>query len=232
MPNHEQIYQTKADTYELLISREDCEGNILKALMEISPFENLDIIDMGAGSGRLSCLLTPYAKSIIALDESQAMLELAAERLEKSGFANWSTAVSDHRTLPLNDNSADAVTAGWTLCYLASSNVQDWKDNIKAVLLEIERVLRPGGTFIILETLGTGFEEPNAPDFLTEYYSLLQEQYGFSYKWIRTDYKFESIEEAHRLTGFFFGDSLARKVISEKLTVLPECTGIWCKTFS
>jgi hypothetical protein len=53
------------------------------------------------------------------------------------------------------------------------------------------------------------------------------EAYGFSHKWIRTDYEFESVEQAVELTRFFFGEQLADDVHAQKLTRVPECAGIW-----
>jgi hypothetical protein len=62
---------------------------------------------------------------------------------------------------------------------------------------------------------------------LADYYGRLERQHGFQRQWIRTDYQFHSVSEAERLTRFFFGDQLADRIVSEKLTRLPECTGIW-----
>lgn len=45
-----------------------------------------------------------------------------------------------------------------------------WHDNIKSVFVEMKRIVRPGGILIILETLGTGTEEPDPPEFLIKYY--------------------------------------------------------------
>ncbi|WP_218240906.1 hypothetical protein, partial [Pseudomonas sp. 2822-17] len=87
---------------------------------------------------------------------------------------------------------------------------------------EIMRVLRTNGTAIIFETMGTGFETPNPPAFLKQYYSLLENKYGFSHKWIRADYEFDSVQQAEELTRFFFGDELADRVVNEKLTRVPE----------
>jgi hypothetical protein len=47
---------------------------------------------------------------------------------------------------------------------------------------------------------------------------------------IRTDYRFESLAEAEDLMRLFFGDTLADRVASEGLVILPECTGIWWLT--
>lgn len=49
----------------------------------------------------------------------------------------------------------------------------------------------------------------------------------FGATWIRTDYRFESLDEAERLTRFFFGGALADEVVRRKWITLPECTGLW-----
>lgn len=227
MPDHETIYRTAAQRYEQLIAREDYCGNLLKALKDIRSFEGLDIIDIGAGTGRLACLLAPYAKSVTAVDESAAMLQVAAEKLRKAGCGKGTTICSDHRSLPVPDASADVVTAGWTVCYVASSNVDGWERHLRKTLAEIERVLRPGGTAIIIETLGTGCTRPSAPKALAPYYDRLVREYGFESRWIRTDFRFDSTEEAEELIRFFFGDELAGRTAAARSPVVPECTGIW-----
>jgi hypothetical protein len=50
---------------------------------------------------------------------------------------------------------------------------------------------------------------------------------GFKSTWIRTDYRFASLDEAEALTRFFFGDELAARVVANEWVILPECTGIW-----
>jgi ubiquinone/menaquinone biosynthesis C-methylase UbiE len=226
MPDHDEVYSSKAEKYELLISREDYLGNIQSTILEICSFTNCDVIDMGAGTGRLTCMFAPLAKSITAFDLSQTMLDVTAEKLKTAALSNWRTEVADHRSLPVEDNSADIVMAGWSLCYLGSTNIPHWQENIQSALAEMKRVVRRGGILIILETSGTGNEQPEPPDFLIEYYRLL-EDYGFSHKVIRTDYQFVSLEEAEDLTKFFFGDELSSKIHEYGLTVLPECTGVW-----
>ena len=92
----------------------------------------------------------------------------------------------------------------------------------------MKRVLRPGGTAIILESLGTGRETPQPPrEELAVYYAWLEEEHGFSSTWIRTDFQFESLAEAESLIRPFFGEAMAESVVKENLVILPECTGIW-----
>jgi ubiquinone/menaquinone biosynthesis C-methylase UbiE len=171
-------------------------------------------------------MLAPWVETGLALDASQPMLVVAAARLKQSGHQNWWTAVADHRRLPVADRVADVVIAGWSICYLVAWNAKTWQAEVEQALAEMKRALRPGGTLVILETLGTGHETPYRPEPLAAYYRLLEEM-GFSSTWIRTDYQFESVHEAAELTGFFFGEELADRVIREKLVILPECTGIW-----
>ncbi|MBY0087190.1 class I SAM-dependent methyltransferase [Brevibacillus brevis] len=224
MPNHEQIYKTQAELYDLMISR---QSSLLAVIEEITPIKGQDVIDLGAGSGRLTSVLAPHANSILALDASASMLEVNTQQLTQAGLSNWKTSVADHRNIPADDNSADVIVAGWTVCYLTSSEVPNNELNLEKIILEMKRVLRPGGTIVIMETMGTGYETPHPPEFLTQYYSLLESKYGFSHKWIRLDYRFANLEEAERLARFFFGDELADKVVVEKLVTLPECAGIW-----
>ena len=90
------------------------------------------------------------------------------------------------------------------------------------------RILRPGGNVIVLETLGTGCVTPQPPDNLVDYFSFLDQQ-GFSSSWVRTDYRFESIEEADRAVSFFFGEAMLDEVVHDGSVTLPECTGFWWK---
>ena len=93
------------------------------------------------------------------------------------------------------------------------------------------RLLRPGGTAIMLETLGTGNETPAPPnEGLAQFYAMLEDEYGFARTALRTDYQFESPAEGQALLRFFFGDELADRIVAEQLTILPECTGIWSRT--
>ncbi|NOU99746.1 class I SAM-dependent methyltransferase [Paenibacillus planticolens] len=224
MPNHEEIYQSQAETYDLLISK---QPSLLDVIEAIQPVEGLDILDLGAGSGRLTCVLAPKAKSILALDDSEAMLNVTAAKLQKAGLHSWSTQVADHRALPVSSGSYDLIVSGWSICYLGSTNLPDWERNIRQVMAEIKRVLRPGGSVIIFENFGTGSTAPNPPSFLQAYFEMLEKEFGMSHTWIRTDYDFDSLEEAERLSRFFFGDDLADQVVQEGWRQLPECAGVW-----
>lgn len=228
MPTQAEIYKTEGDKYEALIAREDYQGNILKTLREITPLENRIVYDLGAGTGRLACMLTPLVKHVRAFDVAEEMLRVCREKFIASGQTNWQVDVADHRQLPVEDLSANLVVSGWSLSYLAVWNPETWKAELEKWLGEMKRVLRPGSFIVLYESLGTGNESPVRLEHLEKFYPWLDET-GFQNKWIRTDYQFKSLEEAEFLSRFFFGDELGDKVKKNKWEILPECTGVWWK---
>jgi ubiquinone/menaquinone biosynthesis C-methylase UbiE len=226
MPTQEEIYRTEGDKYEALIAREDYRGNILKSLREITSLENRVVYDLGAGTGRLSGLLAPLVKHVCAFDVSEEMLRVCREKFAASGLTNWQVDVADHRQLPVEDLSADLVVSGWSVAYLAVWYPETWRAELEKWMIEMKRVLKPNGQIVLFDSLGTGNESPIELEHLKGYYPWLAEA-GFQHKWIRTDYKFDSLDEAEYLSRFFFGDELGDKVRENKWRVLPECTGVW-----
>jgi len=222
------IYSTKADAYDLLVTREDYQQNITKSLQAIRPLENIEVADLGTGTGRFARILSAQVKHILAMDISSHMLRKAEERLISNSSHNWDLVQADNLRLPLRDRSFDMTIAGWSLGHLTGWYPDAWPVMIDQCLSEMKRIVGPGGTVIILETLGTGRETPLPPtEALAGYYSQMVDDLGFTASWVRSDYHFQTLDEAVHLTHFFFGEELAQQVAHSKSTFLPECTGIW-----
>lgn len=226
MPDEKEVYARHVREYEALVSREDYQGNILKAIQEIVGLNGLEVLDLGSGTGRLASLLIPYTGTLLALDLSPHMLGIARDKLRQSNFNNWLTAAADHRSLPLENHSADLIVSGWSVSYLTVWYPDHWRDEADAWLTEACRVLRKGGTIILFESLGTGNGSPQPLEHLENFYHWLDAR-GFSNKWIRTDYKFETPGIGSEIAGFFFGEEMKERILNEQITILPECTGIW-----
>jgi len=225
MPDYQAIYQTQAAQYELMVSREDYQGNLLPALNTICPLAGRDVVELGAGTGRLTRQIAPLAGSLVSLDQSEHMLDVLREKLP-----NVRVAAADNRTLPLANACADVAIEGWSVAHSVGWYPDTWRAETAKALAEMFRLLRPGGTAILLETLGTGNETPAPPnEGLAAFYTMLEDEYGFVRTSLRTDYEFESPAEGQALLRFFFGDELADRVVAEQLTILPECTGIWSR---
>jgi ubiquinone/menaquinone biosynthesis C-methylase UbiE len=228
MPDFKTIYAAHAADYQRMVACEDHTGNLLPALANICTLEDAEVVEFGAGTGRLTVLLAPLARRITAIDISAHMLSVAIERLTAGGWDNWRSAVADNARMPVAAGSADLAIEGWSFGHLTGWYPDTWPQEVERVLAEMQRVLRPGGTAIILETLGTGNERPQPPaEALAAFYRLLEDSYDFTAEWIRTDYRFASPEAAADATRFFFGDALADWLIAEQRAILPECTGIW-----
>jgi ubiquinone/menaquinone biosynthesis C-methylase UbiE len=226
------IYQHQTAEYERLVEREDYQHNLPRALAQIRSMQEADIVELGAGTGRLTLMLAPIAQSIFLNDASPAMLSVAQAKLKQQPKQNWKIAVADHRALPLPDQCADVSIAGWTISMFNARIYPDsWRQKIDQAVQQMQRVLRPHGTMIIIETLGTGYESPHPPTgALADYYAMLETEYGFASTWIRTDFEFESAAEAAERLHFFFGDELADRMVHENVKFLPECTGLWYRS--
>ncbi len=224
------IYRHQAEKYARLAAREDQHGNLFAALNEIILLHGLDVVEFGAGTGRLTRLLTVMVDLIRAFDMEPAMLAQARPLMTATGMTNWSFAVGDNGRMPVASDCADLVIEGWSFAHVMQWYPQNWLQHADAMLAEMERILKPGGTAILVETLGTGQRQPQPPSRkLANLYAYWQDRRGFSWRWIRTDYQFASPAEADELTRFFFGDELAKECLSGEKVILPECTGIWWK---
>lgn len=226
MPDYNHIYNHQADLYAQLVAYEDYEQHLLPALNAVAPVAGLDVVESGAGTGRLTALLAPHVRSLRAFDLSAAMLGEATRRLH--GAHTPHCAVADHRALPAPDASADLVLSGWSVSALVVNYRETWPAQVTQALREFARVLRPGGVIIIIETKGTGHETPVTYPNLADYYAFLEAQ-EFESTWMRTDFKFKNEAQAQTLMGFFFGADFAGDIVAQYGLITPECTGLWWK---
>lgn len=94
-----------------------------------------DVADVGAGAGALTRTLVTMADRVTAYEPDAAMLEELAARVPAAR-----TVVSRAETLPVDDDSLDAVLA---------AQAWHWFDHAAAAA-EFRRVLRPGGVIGLL----------------------------------------------------------------------------------
>lgn len=97
-------------------------------------------LDIATGTGHVALRLAPSASSVVGLDLTRRMLELAREEAAKRSLTNITWVRGDVRSLPFPDRSFHAVT-----CRRAPHHFPD----IDGVLREMARVLGDGGVLVI-----------------------------------------------------------------------------------
>lgn len=114
----------------------------IRLLRKVSPRKILDIATGTADMAIMACkLLVP--EKVTGIDLSAEMLEVGRKKVEKEGFATKIELLKgDAEAINFPDNSFDAV--------MAAFGVRNF-ENLENGLKEMYRVLKPGGTLIILE---------------------------------------------------------------------------------
>jgi ubiquinone/menaquinone biosynthesis C-methylase UbiE len=224
------IYGKRAAQYHELVMREDTAGNLRRALAGIAPFPGATVVELGAGTGRVTKMLSAMAGRVIAFDRSRHMLDRGALHLAEELRRNVSLAEADNRSVPLPDGAADIVVEGWSFGHTVMDAEGAWKEAAQGIIAEAMRLLRPGGTAILVETLGTGCRSPEPPGpIFPLFFAWLEQERGFARHWIRTDYTFETAAKAAELVPFFFGQMVEHDLLPTGEVTVPECTGIWWK---
>ncbi|WP_194765739.1 bifunctional demethylmenaquinone methyltransferase/2-methoxy-6-polyprenyl-1,4-benzoquinol methylase UbiE [Tamlana sp. I1] len=116
--------------------------NVVKIIKESNP---QTILDIATGTGDLAINLAETdATKIVGLDISSGMLEIGKEKIKKKGLeSKIEMILGDSENMPFEDNTFDAITVAFGV-----RNFETLENGLK----EIYRVLKPNGTFVILET--------------------------------------------------------------------------------
>ena len=117
-----------------------------KKVVELVKSKNPDtILDIATGTGDLAInLAETNASKIIGLDISSGMLEIGKDKIKKKHLdSKIEMVLGDSENMPFNDNTFDAITVAFGV-----RNFETLENGLK----EIYRVLKPNGTFVILET--------------------------------------------------------------------------------
>ncbi|MEN8764543.1 MAG: bifunctional demethylmenaquinone methyltransferase/2-methoxy-6-polyprenyl-1,4-benzoquinol methylase UbiE [Wenyingzhuangia sp.] len=117
-----------------------------KVVAIIKASQPKNILDIATGTGDLAIMESQEIPSanIIGLDISSGMLEVGKKKIKDLSLdRNIEMVLGDSENIPYEDNFFDAITVSY--------GVRNFEDLNKG-LQEINRVLKPGGTFVVLET--------------------------------------------------------------------------------
>jgi len=123
--------------------RADLYGDsfVNECLLAMIPPDHV-VADLGCGTGALSATLATRVASVIAVDNSPAMLEAAEKRL--TTMSNVELLQADLENLPLASGRCDVAVLTLVLTYLVDP---------MSVLMEATRILKPGGRLLVVDLL-------------------------------------------------------------------------------
>jgi len=108
------------------------------------------IADLGAGEGTFSQLLARRSKKVIAVDNSEKMVEYGRELARKHGVKNLEYRKGDLEEVPIKDAAVDLAFFSQALHHA---------QHPERAVKEASRILKPGGRIVVLDLLRHSYEE-------------------------------------------------------------------------
>jgi ArsR family transcriptional regulator len=108
------------------------------------------VADLGAGEGTLAQLLARRARKVIAIDNSEKMVEFGSDLAKKHGFTNLEYRLGEIEDPPIPANSVDLALLSQALHHAASP---------QRAIAAAHRILKKGGRIAVLDLLAHQFEE-------------------------------------------------------------------------
>jgi len=136
----ELLYRLEPDLYDRLATAENLHPGILRWL----PASVDRIVEVGAGTGRLTLDLAERAREIVAVEPVAPFRHILQRKLAAAGWADRVTVAHGYfDDLPVASGCADLVIA----CSVLTPSAAHGGDT---GLAEVERVCRPGGCAVIV----------------------------------------------------------------------------------
>ena len=136
------FFRDNAQRWDELRALHVADREIERALAHHLPLGARRLLDIGTGTGRLLEVLAPKVERAIGIDQSREMLALARANLARAGIDNAEIRQGDMYALPFDADSFDVVTIHHVLHYA---------DDPAAALSEAARVVKPGGTVLVVD---------------------------------------------------------------------------------
>lgn len=108
------------------------------------------VLDVACGPGLITSAVAKTARHVTGIDITPAMIEQAKQRQHSLGLTNMSWQVGDAQPLPFTDGAFSAVVTRYSFHHFLEP---------QAVLREMVRVCRPGGTVTVVDVFMTSADQ-------------------------------------------------------------------------
>lgn len=133
-------YTEWASTYDGPNPMVEVEQSVVRAVLTPSLHPGATVLDAACGTGRHTAWLAGQGCRVVGVDVTAAMLVRASAAVPRASFVH-----GELERLPLASKSVDAAVCALALCHLP---------NLRPPLLELARVLRPGGRLVVSDPHG------------------------------------------------------------------------------
>jgi len=138
-------FRRQAETFDTFAQKTD-ENVAARFAAAIGDAGQGSLLDVACGPGVVTAAVAPRAKSVMAFDVTQEMLEKARVRCAKAGLANVSFRQGNAEALPFGDGEFDGVVTRLAVHHFAEP---------QRAFAEMFRVLRPGGAAVIVDIVSS-----------------------------------------------------------------------------
>ena len=130
---------------EYVTSESHAKGEDLSLLVDwLSPKQTWIALDVATGGGHVARAVSPWVRTVFAVDLTQTMLEAARHHLMGEGVRNVHFVLADAESLPFLDETFDAV-----ICRIAAHHFPQPEKFVQ----ESWRVLKPGGSWLMIDNV-------------------------------------------------------------------------------
>ncbi len=133
------LYWNEPELYDRLTEGEPLHPGLLREL----PLDGATVLDVGAGTGRLTVICAARAAHVYALEPARPLRDLLCRKLEARGITNVEVLSGWCSSIPLADGAVDLVVSASAF---GADAARGGDDGLK----ELRRVTRPGGGIYIL----------------------------------------------------------------------------------
>ncbi|EME16030.1 class I SAM-dependent methyltransferase [Rhodococcus triatomae] len=195
--------------YEVENRAQDVDGAVFAVLRELADWTGRDVVDVGCGTGYHLPEFARDARSVIGVEPHPPLVARARERTAGTAEVRVLAGTAEH--LPLPDRSVDVVHARTAYFFGPGCGPG---------ITEAMRVLRPGGTLVVVDLDATvgGYGQWMCAD-LPHYDPAVVESFfaaqGFDLTRVATRWAFEDRRSLRAVLGIEFSERTADRACAQ-----------------